>query len=140
MDKKYWDNYYHRHGKDRSITRPTSFAKFCLKNFFNRIKLNIVELGSGNGRDAIYFANHNHNVTAIDQSIKAIDIEKECLDTNIKNKLLPKALDFVLEDYSQYEKINIFYSRFTLHSITKSDEIILLSKVYKNVECFCVSY
>ena len=141
MDKKYWDNYYHRHGKDRSITRPTSFAKFCLKNFFNRIKLNIIELGSGNGRDAIYFANHNHNVTAIDQSIKAIDIEKECLDTKIKNKLLPKALDFVLEDYSQYEKINIFYSRFTLHSITKSDEIILLSKVYNALEnegLFCI--
>ena len=141
MDKKYWDNYYHRHGKDKGITIPSSFAQFCLKNFFNRKKLNIVELGSGNGRDAIYFAHHNHNVIAIDQSISAIDIEKQSLNAELKNNLEPKALDFVHEDYTQYEQINIFYSRFTLHSITKNEEIMLLSKVYTALEnngLFCI--
>lgn len=141
MDKKYWDNYYHQYGKDKSIAAPSSFAQFCLKNFFNKKKLKIIELGSGNGRDAIYFAQHNHNVIAIDQSITAIDIEKKSLDTELKNNLEPKALDFVLEDYTKYEKINIFYSRFTLHSITKREEVILLSKVFSSLEnngLFCI--
>ena len=111
MDKNYWDEYYKLHGEDKEISDPSSFAKFILKDFFSERKFNIVELGSGNGRDAIYFAHHNHNVVAIDQSISAIDIEKQSLNAELKNNLEPKALDFVLEDYTQYEQINVFYSR-----------------------------
>ena len=52
-----------------------------------------------------------------------------------------KAQDFVKEDYSKYEKIDAFYSRFTIHSISKSDELELLPKIYDNLErkgLFCV--
>lgn len=130
MDKKYWNNYYNQYGKDINITKPSSFAQFCLDNFFNEKKLNIVELGSGNGRDAIFFARHGHSVIAIDQSSAAIEIEKHNLDIKLNFLLKPKALDFVKENYNQYEKIDIFYSRFTLHSISKSDEALLLPNIY----------
>ena len=56
MDRKYWNEYYQLHGSD--ITMHSNFAKFCLHNFFTKDNLNIVELGSGNGRDAIFFAHH----------------------------------------------------------------------------------
>lgn len=141
MDKKYWDNYYHQHGKDKKITEPSSFAKFCLDTLLNGEKFNIVELGSGNGRDAIFFARNGHNVVAIDQSITAIEIEKQSLDSNLNFLLKPKALDFVKEDYTQYEKIDLFYSRFTIHSITKSDEELLLLNTYNALESgglFCI--
>ena len=39
------------------------------------------------------------------------------------------------------EKIDIFYSRFTIHSITKEDEIILLPKVFRKLDSgglFCI--
>jgi tellurite methyltransferase len=141
MDKKYWNIYYQRHGKDKGISKCSSFAQFCLDNFFIERNLNIVELGSGNGRDAIFIARHDHNVIAIDQSTTAIDIEKQSLDVEVGQYLHPKALDFVQEDYTRYGKIDAFYSRFTIHSITKSDEELLLPKVYNalnNNGLFCV--
>ena len=133
MDKKYWNNYYQQHGRDKGISMCSTFAKFCLDKFLTKNNLNIIELGSGNGRDAIFFAHHQHNVTAIDQSTVAIDIEKQSLDTEVSQYLHPKALDFVQENYTQYKEIDVFYSRFTIHSITKDDESILLPKIYNSL-------
>ena len=141
MDKTYWDNYYQKHGNDKGISKCSSFAQFCLNNFFINKSLNIIELGSGNGRDAIFFAHHQHNITAIDQSTAAIDIEKKGLNIEFSQYLKPKALDFIQENYAEYGEIDAFYSRFTLHSITKDDELILLPKVYNALNedgLFCI--
>jgi len=141
MDKKYWDNYYQKHGQDKGISNCSSFAQFCLDNFFTEKDLNIVELGSGNGRDAVYFAHHKLNTIAIDQSITAINIEKESLRDEVTQYLHPKALDFINEDYSQYKSIDAFYSRFTIHAITKNDEERLIPNVYKALNdngLFCI--
>mgnify|MGYP001236843438 FL=1 len=141
MDKNYWDEYYKLHGEDKEISDPSSFAKFILKDFFSERKFNIVELGSGNGRDAIFFAFNGHNVIAIDQSTKLINIQKQNLDNKSAMNLHSKAQDFVKEDYSEYEIIDAFYSRFTIHSISKSDEFELLPKIYDNLArkgLFCV--
>jgi SAM-dependent methyltransferase len=133
MDKKYWDNYYKEHGKDKDIVNCSTFAEFCLGRFFTKENLSIIELGSGNGRDAIYFAKHKINTIAIDQSTIAIDTEKENLDNEVNKYLHPKALDFVYEDYEKYNSIDVFYSRFTIHSITKDDEKLLLPKLYNSL-------
>jgi len=133
MDKAYWDKYYQQYGKDKSISACSTFADYCLKNFFPAGG-NIVELGSGNGRDAIYFAQHKNNVIAIDQSTVAIDMEKEGLPSEVGKLLNPVARDFVKEDYSTYGDIDIFYSRFTIHSITKEDEEVLLPKLYTSLK------
>ena len=141
MDKKYWNNYYQKHGKDKGISKCSSFAQFCLDNFFIDKNLNIIELGSGNCRDAIFFAHHQHNITAIDQSTTVIDIEKQSLNTGVNQYLHPKTLDFVQENYDQYKKIDAFYSRFTIHSITKDDELVLLPNVYNTLiddGLFCI--
>jgi cyclopropane fatty-acyl-phospholipid synthase-like methyltransferase len=141
MDKKYWNDYYRKHGKDKVISESSTFAKFCLDKFFTKEGLNIVELGSGNGRDAVYFAHHKLNIIAIDQSTTAIDIEKESLKDEVVQYLHPKALDFISEDYSKYESIDVFYSRFTIHSITKNDEELLLPNVYNSLNdggLFCI--
>jgi tellurite methyltransferase len=141
MDKKYWNDYYRKHTKDSSICIHSSFSEFCLSKFFIENNLNIVELGSGNGRDAIYFAHHRHNVVAIDQSTKAINIAKESLKEEVAQYLHQKTLNFVIEDYSKYESIDVFYSRFTIHAITKSDEELLLPNVYSGLNVgglFCI--
>jgi len=141
MDKKYWDSYYQKHGQDKGISKCSSFAKFCLDGFFTERGLNIVELGSGNGRDAIYFAHHKLNTIAIDQSIAAINIEKESLRDEVAQYLQPKSLDFINEDYSKYKSIDVFYSRFTIHAITKSDEEKLMPNIYSALNAnglFCI--
>ena len=140
MDIDYWNKYYLKHAKDPEINKCSSFAVFCMDYFFDKKKLNIIELGSGNGRDSIYFSQH-HNVIAIDQSLNAIKIEMQLLNLQVGKNLQPKVVDFVQEDYLHYEKIDIFYSRFTLHSISKADEVILLPKIFNsliNQGLFCI--
>ena len=122
MDKNYWNSFYKNHGKNDNINKHSTFAKFCLDKFLNNDGLRIVELGSGNGRDAVYFAQHKLDVTAIDQSTNAVDIAKEKLSEEYRQYLHPKAADFVSINYLKYGHIDAFYSRFTIHSISKDDE------------------
>ena len=141
MDKKYWDEFYKSNEKMKDIMQCSTFAHFCLEKFFNQGVENIVELGSGNGRDAIYFARHALHTFAIDQSMATIDIEKQEINNSIARYLHPKALNFISEEYSHYDSIDIFYSRFTMHAITKKDEDELLPKIYKALNkggLFCV--
>jgi cyclopropane fatty-acyl-phospholipid synthase-like methyltransferase len=134
MDKKYWESYYRDHGKDDSIISHSSFASFCLINFFQDKKNNIVEIGSGNGRDAIYFANHKQKVIAIDQSITALDNERSNFSSSINKNIISISDDFTKMNLKFDLPINIFYSRFTLHAISKQDEEVLLPKIYDSLE------
>jgi len=141
MDKGYWDSYYLNHGSDDGIKLQSSFADFCSQNFFGEDRKTIVELGSGNGRDAIFFAHYNHEVVAIDQSITAIEHETKQIHGDIKGNLTAIAADFVNYDFESHKPIDVFYSRFSLHAITKPDEKILLLKAYRSLNkggMFCV--
>lgn len=141
MEKAYWDKFYKQYGYKDNIQNHSSFAQFCQSEIFINKQLNIIELGSGNGRDSIFFAKNNHNIVAIDQSSVAIQIEQDRLLSNYKEKLTLKNADFILEDYSNYFDIDIFYSRFTLHSIEEKNENIILDKVYNSLKIgglFCI--
>ena len=130
MDKNYWNNYYKNHGNDKDIIQASSFAQFVSNKYLLKKKFNIIELGSGNGRDAIFFAQQKHNIIALDQSLEGMDAVRKIIDTDISKYFHPKKSDFVFEDYSKYKNVDMFYSRFTIHSITKSDELFLLPKIY----------
>ena len=141
MDKKYWNNYYQNFASDKSMNQPSSFAQFIHSKYLLNKKFNIIELGSGNGRDAVFFAHHFHHVIALDQSKNAMEVIKKNINQKIANYFYPKALDFVLEDYSKYKKVDMFYSRFSIHSITKKNELELLPKIYnalKDKGLFCI--
>lgn len=141
MDKKYWEKYYLEHGQDCGIKQHSSFAEFCLEKFFCTKARNIVELGSGNGRDSIYFAHHGHKVIAIDQSTTAIDIERKNIHDEVNSNLIPVAKDFIKYDFGLNSPIDVFYSRFTLHAINKEDENTLLPQVYNHLTkkgLFCI--
>ena len=141
MDKKYWENYYRQHGKDDEIISHSSFANFCLINFFQDKKNNIVEIGSGNGRDAIYFAHNQHKVIAIDQSIDALDVGRLNISSDVNKNIISISDDFTKMNFIFDLPINVFYSRFTLHAISKEDEEVLLPKIYESLEInglFCI--
>ena len=67
MDYKYWNEYYK---KNIAPNEPSKFAKDILKYLDSGKKL--IELGCGNGRDAMFLANNNISVVAIDQSESSI--------------------------------------------------------------------
>jgi len=140
MDKSYWNKYYMSHAGDRGILQPSSFATFCQQEIFNK-SLKIIELGCGNGRDAIFFALHGHTIHALDQSTVAIEFEKTKLADDDINNLYPRASDFVLFDYNEIGQVDVFYSRFSMHAITLQEEIRIISTVYDQLSSnglFCI--
>lgn len=82
MDKTYWREFYSRH---KIGVEPSLFAKLVYKNYLlesincdtnKRTKSNapsLLELGCGNGRDSLYFANNGIDTTAIDQVREEIE-------------------------------------------------------------------
>lgn len=93
-------------------------------------KVDIVELGCGNGRDSVFFAKQGHNVDAIDQCYNEI-----CLLINQYQHL--DNLDFRCDDFTDLmdsEPYDVVYSRFTLHSVNKEQENRTLEWAYRNLK------
>lgn len=120
----YWNQYY----KNRICsTDPSPFAQYVATLVDPGKQL--VELGCGNGRDAVYFAREGLQVTAFDLSQEAI--------ADLQSRGLPNAQficgDFVNAEVHQPENYDYAYSRFTLHSINSSQEQMLLRNVYRGL-------
>lgn len=112
-DKEYWEEYYKNHFY---MNVPSLFADFCLE-YYLKEKMNLIELGCGNGRDAFYFAKNNINVLGIDQCNEGIKENQKEIDT--------KNFKFLMADFSQLGNIGYFdaiYSRFTMHAINDEQE------------------
>ena len=135
MDKQYWDKFYKDHSSRGDISECSTFASFCCDKFFNQKPKTIVDLGCGNARDAKHFA-RKHIVYGLDQSI-----DKKVINSNKSPLLKLLEQDFVHDQYDFCEKIDVFYSRFTIHSITEEDQALLLPKVYNCLDTgglFCI--
>ena len=129
--KQYWNEFY-KNCNCELLNTPTSFAIFCIEKYLNK-KSNIVEIGSGNGRDSIYFAHKKHTVYAIDLSHEAIKLEQKIIPGDIQNNINLINDNFITYNYNQIKKIDVFYSRFTMHTITEKDEDIILQKIYDSL-------
>jgi tellurite methyltransferase len=107
---------------------PSLFAKF-IKDAILTGSESIVELGCGNGRDAVFFANEGFHVCAIDQC----ENEIKFLTTICKD--IPN-ISFQAGDFSDLDDIipvDVIYSRFSLHSISKKQETATLHWAYRNL-------
>jgi cyclopropane fatty-acyl-phospholipid synthase-like methyltransferase len=91
-------------------------------NFLDRGKT-LLELGCGNGRDSIFFAEKGKVVSALDLSIETI---KNLSSMNVKNA------DFFHQDFSQltnFKDVDYVYSRFTLHSVDEETERLVFQQL-----------
>ena len=122
MDKEYWNSYYKSLNDE---LKPSLFAKYVMSNFIKDHR-SLIELGCGNGRDAVYFANEKITVLAVDQCEDEIKF--------LKNRYKQfENIDFLSADFSNLDndiKVDIVYSRFTLHSISKEQETQTLNWAY----------
>jgi len=135
MDKLYWDKFYKQYANRNDISECSTFASFCCDNFLNKSPKTIVDLGCGNARDAKHFAK-KHLVYGVDQII-----DEEVVNSNKSSLLKLVEQDFVYDNYDFGKKIDVFYSRFTIHSITQKDQKTLLPKVYDFLQSgglFCI--
>lgn len=123
MDKIYWENFY----KENNILRPSQFASFVANEFnFNS---NIVEIGSGSGRDAFFLSHYYENIISIDQSSSAISNQMDYSRLNklsninficekiCSNKVLSKCEQFINKELPV-----VIYSRFFIHAINEEEE------------------
>ena len=128
-DESYWNEYYrNQFAKNRvgGMQPPSLFARAMLENYMEKGNA-LVELGCGNGRDSLYFAENGMNVTGIDVSEVAI---RELQQRNTNHCI------FICEDFVSAEAIyqiqyDYCYSRFTLHAINEEQEAQILDKAYK---------
>ncbi len=129
-DKKFWESFY---SNKKGTLNPSPFAVFLMENF--SINGNMVELGCGNGRDSLYFADQNIKVLGIDQC-KSIVSELNALD---RENTEFKAADFTnLTDLGGFDTV---YSRFTLHSVNKKQASNTMRWAYQSLEQrgkFCI--
>lgn len=125
-DKSYWENYY---SKKSTPYKHSDFAQYCYTNFIPKKQyFKLIELGCGNGRDALYFLSKGVNVVAVDQCESEIKYLSE--------KYSNENIRFVAADFSRLGnmgKFDAIYSRFTLHAIDKESEIATLKWASKNI-------
>lgn len=120
MDKKYWKKVYKAGGIKED---PSPFAVEVANRLIKGRKL--LELGCGNGRDAIYFAQMGILVFAIDQ-VLGVSYERKL---EFKECSFHKG-DFVKTSLFNRMKFNYIYSRFSIHSITEAEQREVLSNAF----------
>ena len=116
----HWDNYYLQ---SSAPLKPSPFAQSVLTDIKSGNTL--LEIGSGNGRDASFFSSNGIKVFAIDRSQAAIQICKD-RHSNLSAKFFVGVLSDVYNQLSKI-KFDIVFSRFVLHAMPLSEEIETLS-------------
>ena len=139
-ENNYWNKFY----KKKISIEPSEFCLSVIPKIEQNT--NIVEFGSGNGRDAFYFANKGFNIIGMDLSEIAI---KNCLLRKKNNSI--KNIDFCIGDISNENSILeiltyarnfngsdtakiIAYCRFVIHTLDLEQEKIFLSALSKNLQ------
>lgn len=125
-DKKYWSEFYFNNNE--LTKKPSLFTQYLVENSVINEGDVLFELGCGNGRDSIFFAQNNIDVTAVDQCDKNISFLNEQHNN----------ISFISDDFTNLSnlesKVNVVYSRFTLHSINDEGEQRTLNWVYNNLK------
>jgi len=100
-EKYNWSNFY----KDFSNKEPSSFAKWAVASGIILPEHSVLDIGCGNGRDSLFFAEKGSSVTGVDSA----DVS-------------PEGITFIRKDIADYIiecpcDADILYSRFFFHSI-----------------------
>jgi SAM-dependent methyltransferase len=122
----YWDEYYA--GRASRVRRlPSQFAAFIAGELDQRHR--IIELGCGDGRDALFFASYGHDVIGVDASHTAVEACQLLAET------LGETAAFIvarIEEPDLAARVRgeagprLVYARFFLHAITEAEEESLL--------------
>ena len=122
-DTDYWNSFYSV--KKTNIAEHSLFAEYVMRYLKNGCEL--LDIGCGNGRDSIWFADNGITVSCIDASEVAINNIKG----NSTRTINAICGDFVTSDVYDSSCFDAVYSRFSVHAIDEEQESILFQNVYK---------
>jgi len=127
-DHEFWDEFYEG---QNAVGYPSPFAEFCESHFLDDTSL-ILELGSGNGRDAFFFYDRGHQVVAFDQSHSAFEhCQRRAAEVKYPERVRFVNHDFTRIDPAGYPDVDAVYSRFTLHSVDAEAEARVLDVAWR---------
>ena len=122
----YWDDYYAARATPvRKL--PSQFAAFVAGELDRPHR--VIELGCGDGRDAMFFASYGHEVIGVDASHTAVEACRLLADT------LGENASFIVADINDPDLAatirgdggpRVVYARFFVHAITEAEEEGLL--------------
>ncbi len=115
-NETYWEEFY----KNPFTLEPSDFARFCLGRLTHHSK--IIELGSGNGRDA-YFLAERHQVYGVDRAVKP--------PSEGNPVFIQEDLDVFFAKRDQ--KFDGVYARFLLHAIERELADSLIEWAYESL-------
>ena len=118
----YWNQYYRN---KVCSTQPSPFAQYVAT--LVEPGKSLVDLGCGNGRDALYFAGLGLQVLGMDLSQTAIEMLQE---TPVDNARFLCG-DFINDPVHTPESYDYAYSRFTIHAINAKQETLLLQAMFR---------
>lgn len=130
-ETEYWNSFY---SEKKAPILKTPFAAWLTKKIDFKNK-NIIEFGSGNGRDSFFLKDKCKKIIAFDGSDSAVKISNEKLKNKYKEKayrrnLVFKKLAFTNKNIETDHKINfnvdISYSRFFIHALNSAQEKLLI--------------
>ena len=126
MDKEYWEKFY---VSAAVPDQPSDFARFIFNEYKESCGI-IFDLGSGNGRDSIWFATMGLDCVGIEQSHTAVN------ESRLKAASLGLDTTFRQDDFSKCDFDSLsngdsfsVYSRFTLHAVGYDEESSLLKNL-----------
>jgi len=132
LPDEFWQQYYSGEIKgDCEISEaPSPFAQWVCsrlrKGVSSQERVDVLEVGCGNGRDALLFAQRGFRVVATDKCPKAVEITSR--------KLPPGSAARVADAHSLPEMaVDYAFARFVLHTITEDAQTKLFQWVKKNV-------
>lgn len=125
-DSSFWNKFY-------QANIPTSMTESAFANFVTAFigdkidDAKMVDLGCGNGRDSLFFASKGARIVGIDASTIVIDALQKYKNTKVA---------FISGNFADDERlykgdVDYFYSRFSMHAVSKEDEILLLKNIKK---------
>lgn len=126
-DVDYWNTYYQKDLVE--IQKPSDFALFASSYMTTDAK--IMDIGCGNGRDSLFFANKGLNVVGVDASKTAIE--------KLNRQQHGSTAMFVCDDFVTCKALyqvqyDYFYSRWTIHAISEHQENELLANITSSIK------
>lgn len=130
----YWDQFYSSDQK-MNLQPPSQFAAFVASEYGSHPLF--VDVGCGNGRDTLFFAQLGHETVGIDASDSAISLCQKSIpgDQKEKHPFIVRDVMDLQDDRALIESISscrkVIYSRFFLHAIDEAEETAFFDFAFK---------
>jgi tellurite methyltransferase len=124
--KEYWNNEW----VNKENISMNNYAKKVFRIIRNKKPKNMLDIGCGNGKDAVYFAKKGIKVTATDFSESGINLLKKDINTNKIKNIKPILTDIRKQNFKK-NSYNVVYAHLSLHCFDDKETTKIFNEIYR---------